>query len=151
VRLISLPANFAGRNVPDVSLNADPETGYVIVDCTDFPPQTNPSCASSAWGGTSFVAPQLNGITALIDQTAGSRVGLLNSMLYLLQTEAGYGDNTPFNDVTAGDNWYYSGIPGYDDGSGIGTINAANLAMAYLSLNDQGTSSAGHNHSGRHH
>jgi kumamolisin len=130
VYLGTLPADFAGRNVPDLSLNADPETGYVIVDCTDYP--TNPGCAEPGYGGTSFVAPQLNGITALIDEAAGGRVGLLNPVIYPLQALSGFWRfQKPFNDITGGDNWFYAGVPGYDDGSGIGTLNAANLATFY--------------------
>ncbi|MGH8296421.1 MAG: S53 family peptidase, partial [Steroidobacteraceae bacterium] len=84
--LIDLPADFPGRNTPDLSLNADPQTGYIVVDCTDFPASAaNPGCASAGWGGTSFVAPQLNGLTALIDESAGGRVGLLNPAIYWLQ------------------------------------------------------------------
>jgi subtilase family serine protease len=130
----TLPAGFAGRNVPDISLNADPETGYIVVDCTDFPPTaTDSSCAASGFGGTSFVAPQLNGMTALIDQAAGGRVGLLNPMVYPLQQLTGFLRlPQPFNDITAGDNWFYSGVRGYDDGAGLGTLNVANLAVAYL-------------------
>ena len=130
----TLPAGFAGRNVPDLSLNADPETGYILVDCTDFPPTaTDSSCAATGYGGTSFVAPQLNGMTALIDQAAGGRVGLLNPMIYPLQQLSGLlRFQKPFNDITAGDNWFYTGVHGYDDGSGIGTLNVANLAFAYL-------------------
>jgi kumamolisin len=130
----TLPANFAGRNVPDISLNADPETGYIVVDCTDFPPTaSDSSCAAAGFGGTSFVAPQLNGITALIDQAAGGRVGLLNPMVYPLQQLTGFLRLPgPFKDITAGDNWFYYGVPGYDDGAGLGTLNAANLAAAYL-------------------
>lgn len=131
--LIDLPADFAGRNLPDLALNADPETGYVVIDCTDFPLPANPGCAAAGFGGTSFVAPQLNGITALIDQAAGGRVGLINPAIYALQ-DAGYGKLRPFNDITAGDNWFYPGAPGYDPGAGIGTLNAANLALAYLIL-----------------
>jgi len=133
--LIDLPANFAGRNLPDLSLNADPETGYIVVDCTDFPEPANPGCAATGFGGTSFAAPQLNGITALINQAAGSRVGLLNPVVYVEQQVFGYGPYTSFNDITAGDNWFYQGIPGYDDGAGIGTINATNLAFTYVFLN----------------
>ena len=130
----TLPANFAGRNVPDISLNADPQTGYIVVDCTDFPRAAGyPDCAAAGFGGTSFVAPQLNGMTALIDQAAGGRVGLLNPMIYPLQQLSGlWIFQKPFNDITAGDNWFYSGVLGYDDGSGIGTLNVANLAAAYL-------------------
>ncbi|MDE2460642.1 MAG: S8/S53 family peptidase [Gammaproteobacteria bacterium] len=136
--LLTLPAGFAGRNLPDLSLNADPQTGYVLVDCTDFPRPANPGCAATFFGGTSFVAPQLNGITALVDQAAGSRVGLLNPVIYTLQSVFGYGKYTPFNDITAGDNWFYPGVPGYDNGAGIGTLNATNLALTYVFLNSLG-------------
>jgi kumamolisin len=134
-----LPANFAGRNLPDLSLNSDPESGYIVVDCTDFPRASNPGCAQGFWGGTSFAAPQLNGLTALIDQAAGGRVGLLNPMVYALQQHPwSYWNRGPFNDITAGDNWGYMGIPGYDDGAGIGTLNTANLAYAYMILAEGG-------------
>jgi len=133
--VLTLPANFAGRNLPDLSLNADPQTGYVLVDCTDFPEPYFPDCAAAFFGGTSFVAPQLNGITALVDQSTGSRVGFLNPTIYAMQSVFGYGENEPFNDITAGDNWFYDGVLGYDNGSGIGTINAANLSRAYVFMN----------------
>lgn len=135
VDLIDLPAEYAGRNLPDLSLNADPETGYIVVDCTDFPSHIYPGCAAAGFGGTSFVAPQLNGITALIDEASDGRVGLLNPTIYALQNEFGYGRHSPFNDITAGDNWFYHGVTGYDDGSGIGTINAARLAAIYMFMN----------------
>jgi subtilase family serine protease len=132
----TLPAYFPGRNVPDLSFNADPQTGYVVVDCTDFPAPTYPDCADSGWGGTSFVAPQLNAMTTLIDEASGGRVGLLNPVVYDLQHQWGYayGRGGPFNAITAGDNWFYYGVPGYNEGSGIGTVNAANLAFAYMAL-----------------
>lgn len=135
--LITLPAGFAGRNMPDLSLNADPETGYVVVDCTDFQTSPGGSCAEGGWGGTSFVAPQLNGMTALIDQAAGGRVGLLNQVVYPLQQLTQYWAwQKPFNDITAGDNWFYQGIPGYDNGAGIGTVNVANLAHLYMMFSE---------------
>jgi kumamolisin len=142
--LISLPADFAGRNVPDLSLNADPATGYIIRDCTDFRTTSSSSCSEGSWGGTSFVAPQLNGMTALIDQAAGGRVGLLNPMIYFLERGFAYGPWAPFNDITVGDNWYYAGVRGYDDGSGIGTVNVANLAFVYMMLAE-----TGHDHHSR--
>ncbi len=136
--ILTLPANFAGRNLPDISLNADPETGYVVVDCTDYPEPANPGCAATFFGGTSFVAPQLNGITALIDQSTASRVGFLNPTIYPFQAVLGYGSNKPFNDITAGDNWFYHGVHGYDNGAGIGTLNAANLSRTYVFLDSFG-------------
>jgi kumamolisin len=123
---LDLPANFAGRNLPDLSMNADWATGYWIMSSTD-------GGFSPGWGGTSFVAPQLNGITALINQYNGGRVGFLNPTIYRLMQFKGWGKDKPFNDITAGDNWFYHGVPGYDQASGIGTPNVANLAEAIKS------------------
>lgn len=124
--------NAGGRNVPDISLNADPFTGYTEYDT--FGPGNNGWQAG--WGGTSFVAPQLAGITALMDSYLGTRLGFLNPMLYQLAASPNaYGtSSSPFHDITAGDNWYYSGVKGYDDGSGIGSVNVANLASAIAGL-----------------
>lgn len=133
--LNTLPAYFPGRNLPDLSFNADPQTGYIVVDCTDFPAASNPGCAEGGWGGTSFVAPQLNAMTTLIDEASGGRVGLINPVVYALQHSwAAYGRGGSFNNITAGDNWFYYGVPGYDDGAGIGTVNAANLAAEFVAL-----------------
>lgn len=133
----TLPADFPGRNTPDLSFNADPQSGYIVVDCTDFPAASNPGCAQGGWGGTSFVAPQLNGMTTLIDQASRGRVGLINPVVYALQSGwSAYGKGGPFNDITAGDNWFYFGVRGYDEGSGIGTVNAANLANEFIALSE---------------
>jgi kumamolisin len=114
---LNLPADFAGRNVPDISLNADPETGYLILTAGNF--------VSS--GGTSFVSPQLNGISALLRQSTGHRIGLWNPHIYLMQSIFGYGKWSAFNSVNAGNNWFYQGTPRYNPGAGIGTLNVANL------------------------
>jgi subtilase family serine protease len=125
--LFALPSNFAGRNVPDVSFNADPNTGYAIVFTSDA---TGPHVLNF-WGGTSFVAPQLNGVTALLDQYVGKRVGFLNPTLYgLAAGGAGYqGKSAPLNNVAFGDNWFYSGTKGYNLGSGLGTLDVFNFAQ----------------------
>jgi kumamolisin len=122
-RLLKLPSHFAGRNVPDISLNADPETGYLIVSSTDSPDPI------SGFGGTSFVAPQLNGITALLTQSSGRRVGFWNPQVYALQNIFGYGPYAAFRDIRAGDNWFYRGKRGYEPGAGIGVLNATNFAI----------------------
>lgn len=115
------PDNFPGRNIPDISLNADPNTGYLIYYFGQL---------FGYVGGTSFVAPQLNGITALLGQSAKSRLGLLNPALYRIAQKVGYPVNGPFNDITSGDNLGFPATPGYDPASGLGSINAANLAAA---------------------
>jgi subtilase family serine protease len=118
--ILTLPANFAGRNLPDVSLNADPYTGYVLVSTED-------GGVLDGYGGTSFVAPQLNGITALLRQSTGHRIGFWNPQVYALQNIFGYGAWSAFNDIKAGDNWYYYGVPGYEPGAGVGTLDVTNF------------------------
>jgi len=59
-----------------------------------------------------------------------SRLGLFNVPLYLAaSTQLGYaGPNAPLRDIKAGDNWFYQGRPGYDQGSGVGSLDVANFA-----------------------
>jgi kumamolisin len=125
----TLPAHFPGRNVPDISFNADPETGYVIFytsDGSEFPAGFG---VQTFFGGTSFVAPQLNGVTALLGQNAGHRLGLLNFELYNLsrlgQTS---GAHAPIHTISTGDNWFFSGRNGYSPAVGLGTMDVFNLS-----------------------
>jgi kumamolisin len=124
--IFKLPARFAGRNVPDLSFNADPETGYVL----DYTSDVHGFSVETFGGGTSFVAPQLNGVTALLNQNAGHRLGLLNIPLYTL-SRLGLATQGPvpvLNNIAAGDNWFYSGRKGYSPAAGLGTLNVSNLA-----------------------
>jgi kumamolisin len=120
--LLTLPSGFAGRNVPDVAANADPLSGYSVL-----------STADGGWnyyyGGTSFGAPQMNGISALLHQRTGGRVGLWNPMLYRFALMARAG----VYDITAGDNWFYDGIPGYEPGAGLGILDVAKFASSVAS------------------
>jgi subtilase family serine protease len=119
VDLGGITPGFAGRNVPDVSLNADPNTGYVVCAGGLF---------STGSGGTSFVAPQLNGIAALLTQNAGSRLGFLNPQLYRLYSRYGYGPKSPFHAITTGTNLFWQAAPNYNPASGLGTLDVAALA-----------------------
>jgi kumamolisin len=123
VDLFDLPAHFAGRNLPDVSLNADPFSGYLLVSTED-------GGLLDGNGGTSFVAPQLNGISALLEQVAGGRIGQWNPMLYRYKKLYGNRELSPFVDITAGDNWFYKGVPGYEPGAGLGVLDVTKLALA---------------------
>jgi kumamolisin len=82
------------------------------------------------WGGTSFVAPQLNGATAVIDSYLGYRVGFWNPYIYA----AANGLHDPFNPLdrasTSNDNLYYTGNPGqpYNQAVGLGYPNLTRLA-----------------------
>jgi kumamolisin len=133
VTYVTLPTGFKGRNVPDVSLNADPETGYAV----DYTSDTGEFGIGTGSGGTSFVAPQLNGIAALLGQKVGGRVGLLNYPIYgLLRDGKAYkgGAKAPLVDIAAGDTWFYTGKAGYDQTTGAGTMNVAAFADALVKL-----------------
>jgi len=116
---IDMPGNFAGRNVPDVSLNADSNTGYYLAFGGYLYTQG---------GGTSFVAPQLNGIFSLITQQAGKRLGWLNPQLYAAYRAKGYGAGSPFRAIGAGTNLYYQGTSSYNPATGLGVLNIDNLS-----------------------
>ena len=125
--MYDLAANYPGRNVPDVSLNADPDTGYVIY----YTSSVSGFSIQSYWGGTSFVAPQLNGISALLGEyLQGSRLGLLNFPLYdlALTGKAYTGSNAPLHAIKDGNNWFYHGRDGYSPAAGLGTLDVANFA-----------------------
>ncbi len=117
---LTLPAHFAGRNVPDLAADADPFSGYLIFSTPD-------GGWNNYYGGTSFVAPQMNGVSALVRQRVRGRVGLWNGMLYRFAQGRG---NGALVDVTGGDNWYYDGIRGYEPAAGLGSIDATKLAAA---------------------
>jgi subtilase family serine protease len=121
----ALPAHYAGRNVPDVSFNADPETGYVIY-YTSEPAGT--FGYETFVGGTSFVAPQLNGVTALLGEEVG-RLGLLNYPLYESAAlgKLAEGAFITLHPIAYGDNWFYHGSNGYNLGAGLGTLDVANF------------------------
>jgi kumamolisin len=124
----TLPGGFPGRNVPDLSLNSDPDTGYQVYYTDD----KNVFSIQTGWGGTSFAAPQFNGVTALYNQALGHRVGLINFALYeLARFGAAYnGFEAPLRDIKEGDNWHYNAHQGYDQATGLGVPDVANLLKA---------------------
>lgn len=106
------------RNVPDVSLNANPATGYMVYNSL-----------GGGWlvlGGTSAAAPLWAGFWSLISQSAGGSAGFANPILYSLANDpTSYAND--FHDVTSDYNLWYGAVPGYDLGSGWGSFNAVNL------------------------
>jgi subtilase family serine protease len=120
--LVDLPASVPGRNLPDVSLNADPYSGYVVY----FEGQWG-----AGNGGTSFVAPQLNGIFTLIAAGRNSRLGLLHPQLYGAFKTYGYGATSPFRAITAGTNLYYKSTNTFNPATGLGSLDVTNLARAF--------------------
>ena len=123
----ALPARFFGRNVPDVSFNADPDTGYSLF----YTSNRHGFEVETFGGGTSFVSPQLNGVTALLAQNAGHRLGLLNVTLYNLERLGlTQGRHAVINTISSGDNWFYKARDGYSPAVGLGTIDVFRLSEA---------------------
>jgi pseudomonalisin len=98
------------RGVPDVSLDADPESGYDVVV----------SGTVEGIGGTSASAPSWQGIWARVNG-AHSGLGFAGPVLY--STEP----SSAFNDITIGANGAYTAGPGYDLVTGLGTPDIAKL------------------------
>lgn len=98
-----------GRMVPDVSADADPDTGYTII----VHGQT------AVLGGTSAVAPLYAGLFAAF----GTKLGLVTPKLWERQDA--------FNDVTQGSNGFYNAAPGPDPCSGVGTPIGTALATLF--------------------
>jgi kumamolisin len=98
------------RGVPDVSGDADPDTGYPVrVDGED-----------AVFGGTSAVAPIWAALIARINAAKGSPVGFINATLYA--------SASALNDITSGNNGAFAASPGWDACTGLGSPNGTKVA-----------------------
>lgn len=111
------PGGKVGRGVPDVSGDADPQTGYsIFVDGR-----------AATVGGTSAVAPLWTGLLTLINQSVGKPVGYINPQLY------GSASTSGFADIVAGNNGAYKAGPGWDPCTGWGSPKGDRLLSALAS------------------
>jgi subtilase family serine protease len=115
------------RMVPDVSLNADPQTGYAVYY----------DGAWTVFGGTSCVAPLYAAFTALVNEgrvaESLTRVGFLNPILYQAAQSPFY--SSDFNDIHDGStNLYYPAETGYDLTTGWGSLNGGGLYTALTTI-----------------
>ena len=121
-----------GRAVPDIVADADPYTGYEEY-FSKFPSVGLPDL-SVGWGGTSFVAPQLNGSAAVIDSYLHHRTGFWNPAIYKFAASTSITPFTPLDSASPNnDNLYYTGTAGaiYNPGSGLGVPNLDKLALDF--------------------
>ncbi len=98
-----------GRMVPDVTGDADPNTGYEIFV----------HGASTVVGGTSAVAPLYAGLFAAF----GTKLGFVTPTLWQNQSA--------FNDITVGSNGFYDAAVGPDPCSGIGSPIGTRIAAVF--------------------
>jgi len=100
------------RGLPDVSGNADPNTGYkIFMDKMEY-----------VIGGTSAVAPLFAGLNARLNEANGKSIGFFNTKFY---------NQFVFNDITFGKNDYYNATSGWDFCTGLGSPNGL-LMLAVL-------------------
>jgi uncharacterized protein (TIGR03437 family) len=134
--------NDGARDVPDVSLTASADHDPYIICCDSHG-------VFQVIGGTSASTPAFAGILALLNQYLVNQgalphpgLGNINPMLYrMAQTTSGV-----FHDITAGDNivpcvfgtldcangsFGYTAGPGYDLVTGLGSVDAAQLAAQW--------------------
>jgi hypothetical protein len=124
--------SLSGRGTPDVSYNADPNTGVAVFD-------SYPYRDMSGWlvaGGTSAGAPQWAGLVALVNQgrttpLTGVDLSESTSPFYTAATGAVYSSN--YRDIIAGSNHYNATI-GYDLATGVGSPLAASLVPFLIAL-----------------
>jgi subtilase family serine protease len=125
------------REVPDVSADADPDTGYTIYWNGNNAAGPGNTAGWQVVGGTSGAAPLWAALLALTNASGachGMAVGFANPALYYAAGIAYAGD---FNDITSGNNdmtgtndGRFAAEPGYDMASGLGTPNASALTSS---------------------
>jgi len=151
-----VPSNTM-RDVPDIALNASPNhdgylfcteddgNGGIVASCTSgF--RTGAGGSFTAVGGTSAAAPTFSAILALLNQSLGNAppTGLAPVNQRLYQLASSYPGS--FHDVTSGNNkvpctsgstdcpagttsiGFIAGV-GYDQVTGLGSVNAATLSQ----------------------
>ncbi len=110
----------SGRNLPDLASDADPGTGESFYYDGGF---------DGPIGGTSLASPTFGAALTEIDQLQNSRAGWFNVTLYKTWKKHGYGTSTVyFRDMTVGSIPPYYTLTGYDQVSGIGTMQVSDFA-----------------------
>jgi MYXO-CTERM domain-containing protein len=166
----SIPSNTGWRQVPDVALSAALyQVGYTIE--ASSPEDAGPGATTEGpvgpnfYGGTSCGAPSFSGILALVSQkvrtsntAAPAGLGTINPILYALN--AGSAGHSIFHDVVTGDNNVpcgpgtpgcpadggvegFSAGPGYDMVTGLGSVDATQLANNWATLAPTATTMTG--------
>jgi kumamolisin len=119
------PGNFAGRAIPDVAADADPNTGYLTMSGGQL----------GIVGGTSASAPLWGSLITRINASLGARVGNFNALLYQK-----IGPAKVLRDITSGNNdtdgllnGQFPAGPGWDACTGWGAPDGNNLLNALKS------------------
>jgi subtilase family serine protease len=128
--------SYGVRTTPDVSFNADPNTGVPVYDSVPYSGQ-------SGWfqvGGTSAATPAWAGLVAIANQglATGAKGSLSDTQA---QTDLYALPSSYFHDITTGSNGY-SATPGYDLVTGLGSPKAKLVIAGILAANGVSEGSA---------
>lgn len=104
------------RGVPDISLDADPSSGALVL--------VNGS--NEQVGGTSLSAPLFTGFWARVQSLNNNSLAFPAAAIY----QKAAANPGMFHDITAGSNGGYSATTGWDYASGYGSLHVANFAAA---------------------
>lgn len=120
------------RGIPDLSLNADPATGYQIIF------QGRPAVV----GGTSVSCPVFAAIVALANQRREQQG--LSSLTHLTSTLYTSPSNPGYRDITVGDNTFngvqgYAAVQGWDACTGWGSLDATKFIQFLASEGRSGS------------
>jgi subtilase family serine protease len=136
-------SNVPMRTVPDIAMDADPNTGMIVGETQVFPDGTY-------WdqyriGGTSLSSPLLAGLVAVADQAHHKALGFINPLYYsMIGTSAVHDIVAPKSPIAQVRTEFVNGVdnkqgklyklqtidvqtstlrdgPGYDDETGVGT------------------------------
>ena len=136
-------SNVPMRTVPDIAMDADPNTGMIVGETQVFPDGTY-------WdqyriGGTSLASPLLAGVVAVADQAHHKALGFINPLYYsMIGTSALHDIVAPKSPLAQVRTEFVNGVdnkqgklyklqtidvqtttihdgPGYDDETGVGT------------------------------
>ncbi|HEV7524848.1 MAG TPA: S53 family peptidase [Acidimicrobiia bacterium] len=144
--LARVNSSFHGRVVPDISMDGDPNTGFLVGQTQKFPAREGGVQYSEyRIGGTSLSAPLFAGLMALADDSTGSPHGFINPTLYSLSGSSSIidvlhakaadvrvdylnGINASQGTVTSVRTFDFRGLtiktqPGYDNTTGLGVPN----------------------------
>lgn len=115
------PTGFIGRGVPDVSGDADPLSGYLVMV----------NGQSQVVGGTSAVAPLWAALLARINQCLAAK-GIPQAALGDLVETLYTFPETTFRDITSGNNDGYNAAIGWDPSTGLGSPRGMALLEALV-------------------
>ncbi len=111
-----------GKALPDVAMDADPNSGAAIYM----------NGAQTVVGGTSLSSPLSLGVWARLESAHGNSFGFATPHFYQLvsaypfpQTGQVPTSATGFHDVILGDTGPYAATPGYDYATGLGTFDVS--------------------------